>query len=155
MTDPDALRGLLERATHDIKEGWPEAAYDSIVRVMRLAIAEELAPLRLALERIEASGKRKLPAPLKARNQRKGREAQERRRAILDIVCMYDHAPSPKEIRQQLAVAGFTPLPEPSTIEADLRAIRSGMVSDSSVTDVSDDTDTAAAGKLKARYSES
>lgn len=124
MTDPDALRGLLERATHDIKEGWPEAAYDSIVRVMRLAIAEELAPLRLALERIEAAQAPKLPAGLQEHNRLKGSDREARRMEILAILGRYTTAPSPKAICGKLRRKGFEI--EPSTIEEDLRAIRRG-----------------------------
>ena len=38
----DDVRDLLERAIHDLANGWPAAAYDCLIRAMRL-LEERLA----------------------------------------------------------------------------------------------------------------
>jgi hypothetical protein len=116
------LTDLLERAMHDLRHGWPEAAYDALGRAVR--IAEVLEAQNLAA-RVEALEKRSAGTKLAELNEFRSSESRKLDEAIKSILEVHPGCwLNAKHVQAVLRQAAFHPLPAERTVRLHLRKIR-------------------------------
>lgn len=132
------LSDLLERAMHDLQQGWPEAAYDCIGRAWRLLdereelheaiggiVAQALAEHDRRIGGLEEERTRREDRSLPGLNKYRKSTCQRLRKAVKAIVAEYaPEIPNAPQVRAVLIAARYHPLPGVRAVQKHLEAIR-------------------------------